>query len=94
MRNAIGITVGTVVVGMALALVPNTVPPDATEISERITSDWDGHRTCRVVEHGPTGPEPTVNVGWTLRVCEDGTRHVAEWDIATGDVFASYWVRP
>lgn len=53
-----------------------------------------GDATCRVVEHGPTGPEPTVNVGWTVRVCDDGTRHVWEWDVATGDVFATYVVTP
>ena len=35
--------------------------------------------TCAVVEHGPTGPEPTVNLGRTVTRCADGTTYVTEW---------------
>ena len=34
-----------------------------------------------VVEHGPTGPEPTVNIGRTVYACTDGTFRIVEWDI-------------
>lgn len=72
-----------------------------TEIAERVDAlrsrsarAWNETDACRIVEHGPTGPEPSVNVGWTVRVCQDGTRHISEWHISTGDVFATYTVTP
>lgn len=77
--------------------IPATcVPPN--EIAERMETlrqersvrEWNA--TCRIVEHGPTGPEPTVNVGWTVRACGDGTRHISEWSIATGEILVAYVV--
>ena len=47
-----------------------------------IRSERSGDRfanTCAVVEHGPTGPEPTVNLGRTVTRCADGTTYVTEW---------------
>jgi hypothetical protein len=41
---------------------------------------------CYVVEHGPTGPEPTVNLGRTVERCDDGVTIVTTWVIATGEV--------
>jgi len=45
-----------------------------------LRGDRSGDRfACAVVEHGPTGPEPTVNIGRTVTRCADGTTYVTEW---------------
>lgn len=87
MQNEPKTAVGALVVAVVMATTACTVPPDT--IGTR-----PGNATCRVVEHGATGPEPSVNVGRTVRVCDDGTRHVSEWEISTGNVFATYVVTP
>lgn len=39
---------------------------------------------CTIVEHGPTGPEPTVTLGRTISRCVDGTTRVDVWNVSDG----------
>jgi hypothetical protein len=94
MRTTTRTIVATSVVAMALVLVATIganqhaqTMQDYRDRMDVLLVERSVRFACRVIESGPTGPEPSVTIGQTISQCVDGTTRIDYWHMSDGTIY-------